>query len=118
MPDIDILIELADFYCVDIREIISGERINENMDIKTKNTLKQVAEYAEEKSKKKSLLTLKVVVACTIIAAICVMLFGSETKGFLYGIVPETVCNVISWSVIIPTCIIVLVYLIMDSKVL
>ena len=55
MPDIDILIELADFYDVDIREIIEGERKVENMDSKTKETLKKVAEYADaEKRKLKS----------------------------------------------------------------
>lgn len=41
MPDIDILIELADFYEVDIRELIDGERKSENMDKKTKETVYQ-----------------------------------------------------------------------------
>lgn len=31
MPDVDMLIELADFYDVDIREIIDGERKSENI---------------------------------------------------------------------------------------
>ena len=31
MPDLDMLIELADFYNVDVREIIDGERKSENM---------------------------------------------------------------------------------------
>lgn len=46
MPDITILIELADFYEVDIREIINGERRqNENMDKDVKETALKVAEY-------------------------------------------------------------------------
>ena len=45
MPDIDILIELADFYEVDIRELIDGERKSENMDKKTKETVIKAAEY-------------------------------------------------------------------------
>ena len=45
MPDIDILIELADFYEVDIRELIDGERKNENMDKETKETVLKAAEY-------------------------------------------------------------------------
>ncbi len=54
MPDLSILIELADFYAVDIREIIDGERKSENMDNETKETLIKVAEYSEkEKSKLK-----------------------------------------------------------------
>ena len=39
MPDLDMLIELADFYDVDIREIIDGERKSENMDNETKDML-------------------------------------------------------------------------------
>ena len=46
MPTVDMLIELADFYDVDIQEIIDGERKSENMKIETIDTLKKVAEYA------------------------------------------------------------------------
>lgn len=41
MHDVDMLIELADFYEVDIREIIDGERKSENMDNETKATLQK-----------------------------------------------------------------------------
>ena len=55
MPDLGILIELADFYNVDIREIIDGKGKSENMNNETKETLLKVAEYAEvEKRKLKS----------------------------------------------------------------
>ena len=55
MPDLDMLIELADFYNVDIREIIDGKRKSENMNHETKDTLLKVAEYADaEKNKLKS----------------------------------------------------------------
>lgn len=47
MPDLDILIELADFYNVDIREIIDGKGKSEKMDNETKETLLKVAEYAD-----------------------------------------------------------------------
>ena len=53
MPDVEMLIELADFYDVDIREIIDGERKSENMDNETKDTLIKVAEYATEESNKR-----------------------------------------------------------------
>jgi len=48
MPDVNMLIELADFYDVDIREIIDGERKSENMDNNTKDTLKKVTEYSNK----------------------------------------------------------------------
>lgn len=55
MPDVDMLIELADFYDVDIREIIDGERRIKSMNSETKETLLKVAEYADtEKQKLKS----------------------------------------------------------------
>ena len=49
MPDISILIELADFYEVDIREIIDGERRqNEIMKKDVKETALKVAEYSDK----------------------------------------------------------------------
>ena len=51
LPAVNILIELADFYDVDIREIIDGERKSENIDNETKDTkdtLKKVTEYSNK----------------------------------------------------------------------
>ena len=52
MPDISILIELADFYNVDLREILKGERKAENMDADLKETLEMVADYTNKEKKK------------------------------------------------------------------
>lgn len=52
MPDISIIIELADFYDVDIREIICGERKSENMDKELKDTLVTVADYTNNENGK------------------------------------------------------------------
>ncbi len=52
MPDISIMIELADFYDVDIRDLLRGERKSEKMEKDLKETLVMVAEYTEaEKAK-------------------------------------------------------------------
>lgn len=48
MPDLSLLVELADFYKVDIREIINGERKSETMNDELQDTLKQVAAYGEQ----------------------------------------------------------------------
>ena len=53
IPDIDLLIELSDFYNVDIRDVIDGERKDERMNCGTKNTLKEVAKYATKEYYKK-----------------------------------------------------------------
>ena len=59
MPDISIIIELADFYDVDIRELLNGERKSENMKEELKETLTMVADYtnAEKDKLSKQLIT-------------------------------------------------------------
>jgi transcriptional regulator with XRE-family HTH domain len=48
MPDLDILVELSDFYDVELRDILSGERKNEQMNEELKETVLQVANYTSE----------------------------------------------------------------------
>ena len=48
MPDLDILIEMADFYKVDIRELIDGERKSEKMNKEMEETVLKVADYSNE----------------------------------------------------------------------
>ena len=75
MPDVGLLIEIADFFDVDIREIIDGERKSENME-NEKETLKKVAEYADtEKVKLKKKVS-------NLSKWMCVMLLGSVLIGF------------------------------------
>ena len=93
MPDVEMLIELADFYDVDIREIIDGERKSENMDNETKDTLKKVAEYATEESNKRKERLRTMLAGSTCVMLVSYLLFGSEHKGRLNGIIPETICG-------------------------
>lgn len=52
MPDLDVLVKLSDFYAVDLREILNGERKCEQMNEELKETVLQVADYSnEEKSR-------------------------------------------------------------------
>ena len=46
MPDLDLLVEMADLYQVDLRELLNGERKNEQMNEEMKETVLQVAEYS------------------------------------------------------------------------
>ncbi len=52
MPDLSILIELADFYGVGIRELIDGERKGTGQNSEMKDTLKKVAQYSEAEHQK------------------------------------------------------------------
>ena len=45
MPDLDLLIQIANYYEVEISEILDGERKKEDMDKKTEETLLKVADY-------------------------------------------------------------------------
>lgn len=47
MPELGILVELAEYYEVDIKEIIDGERKSESMNKEEKETLRKVADYTE-----------------------------------------------------------------------
>lgn len=51
MPELNILVELADYYEVDIREIIDGERKSKLTNTEEKVTLQKVADYAETEKK-------------------------------------------------------------------
>ena len=62
MPELSLLVELADFYDVDIREIIDGERKSENMNKEEKEVLLKVADYAE--NEKDTLMRRVRVVSC------------------------------------------------------
>lgn len=64
MPDLDILIEIADFYDVDLRELLDGERKSGNMNEEMKETLGKVASYNEMlniKSMRKGIITMCIV---------------------------------------------------------
>lgn len=93
MPDVGTLVELADFYDVDIREIIDGERKNEIVDTEANDTVKKVAEYATKKetgSKNKIVYT---ALGIAVALFVCTILFAGEFTGVLYGIIPAELCN-------------------------
>ena len=51
MPELGILVELAAYYEVDIKEVIDGERKSEIMEKEEKEILRKVADYAEAEKK-------------------------------------------------------------------
>lgn len=63
MPDLDMLLTLADFYGVDIREIMDGERKSGTMNTEQQETFAKLADYSNCKEK---LLLRKVIAIVTI----------------------------------------------------
>ena len=52
LPDLALLVELADLYDVDMREIFNGERKNEKVDKELKETMLMAADYTDDHMKK------------------------------------------------------------------
>lgn len=58
MPDISVLVELSEFYEVDIKEILNGERVAKDEVVSPETeTIKLVANYADEEKNKLALQT-------------------------------------------------------------
>ena len=52
MPDLDILIEISDFYEVDLREILNGERKSGNMNKENNETVLKAVDYTNAENEK------------------------------------------------------------------
>ena len=73
MPDLSMLITLAEYYEVDVKEIIDGKRKSENMNEEMKDTLEKVASYNEMlnlKSMRKGIITMCIVFIILVIISI------------------------------------------------
>ena len=106
MPDLSILVELADFYDVDIREIINGERKSEKMEKDLKDTLEQVAEYSntEKKSLKKKMIEISLSAALLLLFSVIL----DTTNGFRGFISERPVQNMIDFATGLSLAILVL----------
>ena len=52
MPDLSILIQLAEFYDIEVGEILDGERKDRVMDKEVKETLTKIADYSNDEKQK------------------------------------------------------------------
>ena len=52
MPDLDILIDISEFYDVDLKDILNGQRKSDNMDKELKDTVLKAAEYSNDDKEK------------------------------------------------------------------
>ena len=51
MPDLDVLLQLADFYHVDLRALLNGEKLKKKMSEETKETVQKMVIFHYEKQK-------------------------------------------------------------------
>ncbi len=52
MPDLAILIDLSEYYNVDLKDILNGQRKSEDMDKELKDTVLKAAEYSNDDKEK------------------------------------------------------------------
>ncbi len=94
LPDLDILVEMADYFDVELRELLDGERKEKKMDSELKKTVLQVADYSNEQ-KRKLTKRIHILFIAGLIAGIIYMVFiftgnsdncfASMCQGFMFG---------------------------------
>ena len=96
MPDLSIWVELADFYDVDIRDIIDGERKGDDMNKEEKERLLIVADYAE--TEKNTLLMrlriISIVGLVSLIAGLTMMVISRDNNLPVYDYLTGTLMGV------------------------
>lgn len=87
MPDLDLLIEMAGYYEVDLRELLDGERKREKMDKELEETVLKVADYSNEEKKKltKIMHWLYIAAVVSFIIFFVLLFFQPEEPTFLFG---------------------------------
>ena len=75
MPDISMLVDIAEMYDVDVREIIDGERKQENMNIEVKETAIKMADYSVME-KKNLLKSIRLMSISIMIVSVCLIILN------------------------------------------
>ena len=94
MPDLSILIQIAEFYDVDVKEILDGERKGELVNQEMKETLSKVADYnklEKEKAARVGNMAFIITFAVCVAAVIVQLLMGKE----LTTVMGETIAMVV-----------------------
>ena len=90
MPDISLLVELAEFYEVSIPEIIDGERKSETMNEEAKETALKLSDYAETANRKLKTrllwMTLAALVGMVVFAALDILGPHTDFYDFIAGV--------------------------------
>ena len=87
LPDLSILVELADLYDVDMREIFNGERKEETVDKDLKETMLMAADYTDDYMGKVMKRMQLMFIGATVCGALYILLlfFGPDIDTGIYG---------------------------------
>ena len=107
--------KLADFYDVDIREIIDGERKGEIMNMEEKETLTKVADYADNEKNVllKRLRIFSIIGLCSLVGGLIMLAVGENDNlpvydyimGIMFGLVGGALITTIFYSTGILTAV-------------
>lgn len=89
MPDIAMLVEIADFYSVTIPQIINAERISDNMNQETRQTAVAMAQYSKNETRKNGCTVAGILLAAfgAFIIVTALAMFPSESSwGGIYAV--------------------------------
>lgn len=87
LPDLDILVEMSDYFSVSLRELLDGERNAMKMDKELKDTVLKVADYSnEEKRKLTKRMHLLFIVGFIAGVIYMILLFTDNTDNFVGGL--------------------------------
>lgn len=86
MPDISLLVDIAEIFDVSISEIINGERKNEIMKKEVKETVLKLTDYSEAMNQKIKgrLLVLTIIAIIGMIAFLIIEITGLDAPGSVY----------------------------------
>ena len=110
LPDISLLVEIADFYDVDVREIIEGERKSEMMDNEVREVATKMADYANEEKGKllRSIQIISFVGVLVLLLSIVIQTAGKADKNEVnYGALFTTSVALIIIEILV--CVLTLV---------
>jgi transcriptional regulator with XRE-family HTH domain len=93
MPDFDLFIELADFYDVDVREIMDGERKGGCMDAERKEEMLLAADYTSQETKRLTMGLRYMFIYSLGALTVNMILAELEIHSFLSGFLDGTVAG-------------------------
>lgn len=110
MPDIEVLLSLADFYEVDLRALLNGERSQNQMNPETTETIYEVVNYSKEgvNMKKRAVMLVMTLITANLMIPLA---FGNVLFGFVPFSEPYDNPVAPGWERIVIRCIIFFLFL-------
>lgn len=102
MPDMDLLIEMSEFYDVDLRELLDGERKKDQMDKEMKETVLKVTDFNKEQEAKvlKRIHIMFIMGMLASIVFLIMFFMDKQDAGMLWGLI-EGLCLGIWFGMVI-----------------